>query len=141
MPTLRLGLHAGRRGVFLVLFGAVYALIGYSYLTLSPVSAAPVRRSLRLALNLAPLTVYAWLWLGSGIVLVLSGLVSPGRKPVGFTVAVVMPTLWAVVYFAAWVAGDIPRGWVQSAIFAALAAAVAVVAGMPEPRDLLRGRR
>ena len=135
----RLGLHVGRRGVFLILFGAVYLLIGYSYLGVHVTPA--VRHALRLALNLAPLTVYAWLWLGSGTVLVLSGLVSPGRKPVGFTVAVVMPVLWAVVYSAAWIAGDIPRGWVQAAIFAALAAAVAVVAGMPEPRDLLRGSR
>jgi len=137
----RLGLHVGRRGAFLILFGAVYALIGYSYLTLSPVSEAAVRRSLHLALNVAPLPAWGWAWLAAGAVAVACGAFCPGRKAGGFATAVVLPALWAVVNLAAWVAGDIPRGWVSAAIYAALAAAVAVIAGMPEPRDLIGGRR
>lgn len=135
MTTLRwVRRRVGRRGVFLILFGVVYLLLGYSYLgvTVTPV----VRQALRLALNVAPLQVYAWAWVTAGAICVVSGLVSPARKPIGFTTAVLMPTLWAVVYMAAWVDGDIPRGWVTAVLFAAIAAAVAVVAGMPEPAAL-----
>lgn len=142
MPTLRrIGLHVGRRGAFLILFGVLYALIGYSYLTLSPVSEVAVRHALRLALNVAPLTAWGWAWIAAGATAVACGTFCPGRKTVGFTAAVVLPALWSVVYVAAWLLGDIPRGWVSAAIYAALAAAVAVIAGMPEPRDLIGGRR
>lgn len=137
MITLRrVGLHVGHRGAFLALFGAVYLLIAYSFLgtRVTP----QVRHALRLALNVAPLQVYAWAWAVAGAISVVCGLFCPGRKAVGFTAAVVMPTLWAVVYFAAWIDGDIPRGWVSGVLFLLLAAAVAVVAGMPEPRELLR---
>lgn len=137
----RFGLHVGRRGAFLILFGAVYALIGYSYLTLSPVSETAVRHALRLALNVAPLPVWGWAWITAGAVAMLCGACCTGRKAVGFAAAVVLPALWAVVYVAAWLVGDIARGWVSAAIYAALAAAVAVIAGMPEPRDLIGGRR
>ena len=137
MTTLRrLGLHVGRRGAFLILFGAVYALIGYSYLTLSPVSVQAVRRSLHLALNVAPISVWGWAWVVTAIIAALSGLFGPGRKAVGFVAAVIMPVLWAVANLAAWIAGDVPRGWVSAAIYAALAAAAGVVAGMPEPAAL-----
>jgi len=142
MPTLRrIGLHVGRRGAFLILFGAVYLLIGYSYLTLTPASETAVRHALRLALNAAPLPAWGWAWITAGVTAAACGAVCPGRKAVGYGVAVAPPALWAVVYLAAWLAGDVPRGWVSAAIYAALAAAVAVIAGMPEPRDLIGVRR
>lgn len=135
----RFGLHVGRRGVFLFLFGVVYLLIAYSY---TGVKVTPqVRMALRLALNVAPLSAYAWAWAAAGALSVVCGLFCPGRKAIGFIAAVVMPVLWAVVYLAAWIDGDIPRGWVTAALFVALGGAVAVVAGMPEPRDIARAVR
>jgi hypothetical protein len=134
----RVGRRVGNRGVFLTLFGGVYILIGYSYLNIPPSSRAAIRYSLYLALKIAPLSVYAWAWIVAGAVAVWSGLftfTSP-RRPVGFTVAVVMPTIWALINFAAWVNGDSPRGWVSAAVFGLIAAAVATVAGMAEVREL-----
>lgn len=134
--TILRGLHLGRRGAFLVLFGAVYLLVGYSYLTLSPVSVVAVRRSLHLALNVAPLTVWGWVWIAAGAAAVVCGVFCVGRKGAGFATAVVMPALWAGVYLAGWLNNDIPRGWVSAAIYAALAGGVATVAGMSDSDEL-----
>ena len=135
MVTLRrVGLHVGHRGVFLALFGIVYLLLGYSYIG---VHITPqVRHALRIALQVAPLPVYAWGWVTTGAISVLCGLFCPGRKAVGFAAAILMPAIWSLVYTDAWLEGGIPRAWVSVAVFAALAAAVAVVAGMPDPRQL-----
>lgn len=141
MTVLRkVGLHVGRRGVFLVLFGGVYLLIGYSYLTVAASSRLLVKHALRLALNVAPLPVYGWLWITAGTVAVISGLftITSPRRPIGFTAAVVMPALWTVVYFAAWIDGDVPRGWVSALLFGLLAAAVWVVAGMSDPHEFMK---
>ncbi len=125
--------RAGRRGVFLALFGDIYLLIGYSYS--GPAVTPAVRHALKAATAVAPLPVYAWGWVAAGAVSVACGLLSPGRKAAGFTAAVIMPTIWALIYLAAWIGGDLPRGWVTAAIFTGLALAVVVVAGMPEPAD------
>ena len=135
MITLRkVTLHVGRRGVFLILFGVVYGLLGYSYLQV-PVTPA-VHRALHVALNVAPLSVYAWAWITAGIICAAAGLLSPRRKPVGFAVAMLMPALWAAVFLIAWVNGDMPRGWTSAVVFAALAGAVGVVAGMQDTREM-----
>lgn len=128
----RIALHIGRRGAFLTLFGCIYLLLGYSYIG-TPVTPA-VHHSLRMALNVAPLVVYGWLWVTSGVAAIVVGLIFRASRDVfGFIAAVLMPSLWAVVYFAAWMDGDVPRGWVTGLLFALIASAVGVVAGMPEP--------
>ena len=143
MTALRkLTLRVGRRGLFLVLFGAVYLLIGYSYLTVSQTSQPLVKHALRLALNVAPLTVYGWLWVAAGGLAAVSGLftITSSRRPIGFIAAVVMPSLWTLVYLAAWIDGDVPRGWVSALLFGLLAAAVWVVAGMPDPHEFPKAK-
>lgn len=124
--------RVGRRGAFLALFGVVYLLLGYSYLV---ADTPQVRHALRVVINIAPLAVYAWVWCAVGAVAVACGLFSGGHKSVGFTAAVIMPVVWSLVYEAAWLAGDLPRGWVTAATYFAIALAVTAVAGMPEPHD------
>lgn len=126
----------GHRGGFLAAWGVVYILIGYSYLAVPPSTLQALRKALRLALNVAPLQVYAWLWIAAGAVGLTAAFVLPGRRAFAFIAAVIMPALWSVVYFAGWADGGVPRGWVQAAIFAALATAVTTVSGMPDPKDL-----
>lgn len=121
-----------RRGTFLASMGVVFALIGYSYLSISPIERPAVEHALRLALEVLPLWVYGVLWVVAGALSILDGLRHNVRSVVGFTAAVIMPTAQAVIYFAAWLDGDLPRGWVSAVVFAAIAVAVLVVAGMPE---------
>jgi hypothetical protein len=138
MPWLRRSFqHVGYRGTFLAAFGGVYILIGFSYLDI-PSSAVPaVRKSLRVALEVAPLSFYAWAWIVAGIIAVWSGLftITSERRPIGFAVSVMMPTLWAIVNLTEWVKHDNSRGWVGCSVYALLAVAVATVAGMLEPRN------
>jgi hypothetical protein len=125
---------SNRRGVFLILFGAAFVLLGYALLTTDVTPA--LRHSLRLALNLAPLGFYAWAWITCGALGVIGGLLPRRLDALGFAAVIVMPTLWAVVYFVEWLAGDLPRGWQGSLLYALIAAAIGVVAGMPDPTDL-----
>lgn len=128
----RISAHIGRRGAFLALFGIVYLLIGYSYLGDRPTPA--VRAALRLAINVAPLWVYGLVWiLGGATALIVGLIVPPTRDAVGFIAMITLPTLWACVYFAAWLHNDAPRGWTSALLFALVAFAVAVVSGMPNP--------
>jgi signal transduction histidine kinase len=129
-------LSPGRRGGFLLLFGALYVLLGYSYMGSRPTDA--VRTSLAVAEQLMPLWGYGLLWMAAGLVALVSGLVfSPARDALGFGAAILMPTLWSGTYFLAWLHGDSDRGWVTAVIFAIIAAAVAIVSGMVNPSVLL----
>lgn len=123
-----------RRGAFLALMGAVWVLIGYSYMDIPPSQQPAVHRALHLAITVAPLWVHGLLWIVSGILAIGDGLRKGARSAVGFTAAIIMPTAWMCVYLAAWIDGDVPRGWVSALVFAALAGAIGIVAGMPAVR-------
>lgn len=129
-----------RRGTFLVSFGAVYIILGYSILTLSnsPTTNAAAHKALRFALEIAPLSVYGWLWIASGAVAIAAGVLSR-YEVIGFGIAAFMPTLWALVYFTAW--DTLPRAWLSAAVYLLLATSVLIVAGMPDPAELEELRR
>lgn len=128
----RVAAKIGRRGAFLILFGVIYLLLGFSYVA-TPETPA-VRVALKLALRVAPLWAYGLMWLVAGAVAVISGVfLSPARDATGFMCAVIAPTLWAFVYLAAWVDHDTSRAWVSAAVFAAIGGAVSVVSGMANP--------
>jgi hypothetical protein len=120
-----------RRGVFLALFGIIYILLGSSYFV--PVTPA-LHHALHLAIAVAPLWLYGIGWCACGLMCILVGVVGgPRLEMLGFIAAICPSTLWAVIYMAAWIDNDIPRGWVSSLIFAGLAASVGVVSGMVDP--------
>lgn len=125
--------RVSRRGVFLIIFGVVYALLGYSYLTIPAASRPVVKEYLRFALSVLPLDVYGWAWLICGALAVVGGTFHR-LDAVGFSAAIFMPTIWAGVYFIAQFDGA-PRAWVSAFLFVLLAAAVGTVAGMFDPLD------
>lgn len=127
-----------RRDAVLVIFGLCWLLIGWSYLHIPDAIHPQLKRSLRFALSVAPIDVYAWGWILAGALAVLGG-VFRRCNSLGFAAAVVMPLLWSLAYFTAQVQDNIPRAWVSGVIFGSFAAVLAVVAGMPEPP--LRGLR
>lgn len=129
----------GKRGVFLALFGIVYILTGKSLIDTpnSPV----VQHVFRFALHVMPLTGYGIAWIACGVTALAYGLIPNRRDTLGFAAASFMPTAWAFVYFTAWLQLDVPgvQDLLESTVtFALLAAAVAIVAGMPEPGELTR---
>lgn len=127
----RTKLRIGRRGAFLTLFAAIYALIGYSFLV-APKTPA-IRQNLHFALDIMSLQSWGVLWLTGAAVMLVSATARTGRDYLGFTFAMLLPATLAVLFLMGWLHGDLPRGWVSAALYAALAAAVAVVAGWPEP--------
>ncbi|MEU5976400.1 hypothetical protein [Streptomyces sp. NPDC047315] len=119
----------GRRGAYLVCLGTVWVLYGAGLL----VQPVPDTRGLRHVLALAPMDVWAWCWIVAGVVAVVAAWKPTGRDWPGFAALTVMLVLWALSYAAAWAGGEYSRGWIAAAIWAAVGAGCAVVAGWPEP--------
>lgn len=118
-----------RRSSFLMLFGAAYCAIGWSYIA-GP-STPALRRSLDLALTVVPVAAWGALWVVCGVLAIVTGVLR-WVKPLGFAALTFVGTLWGAAYFVGWIAGDAPRGWVSALIFWMVSAAVHIVAGMSE---------
>lgn len=129
-----------RRDAFLILFGVVFILIGYSLLSIPEESKPQLHALLRFALDVAPIEVYAWAWVGTGVLAVIGGLVHR-LDWIGFAAAIFMPTIWSLAYWAAQIQDGVPRSWVGGTIYALMAGAIFLVSGMPDPMDVLDRRR
>ena len=119
----------GRRGAILLSYGTVWALYGYGQL-ISPPAAQP---GLTLALQMLSITVWAWLWIVTGVLAVVSAFVPQGVDWFGFVALVLIVLPWMTSYLASWALGDFPRGWVAAAVWGVIAVPVIVVAGWREP--------
>lgn len=129
----------GRRAAFLTLFGIAYLMIGNALLTTNETPL--VRHVFRFALSIMPLHGWGTAWIICGAVALIDGLWPRGRDTVGFVAAVVAPVAWAIVYFIAWAQLDVPgvrQLWENAVVYLMIACAVAIVAGMPEPRTVRR---
>ncbi|MFJ3839485.1 hypothetical protein ACIPY6_28815 [Streptomyces sp. NPDC090054] len=124
----------GRRGAFLTPYGLVWLLYGYGQL----VTPQPDQRGLRLVLNLGPLDFWGWCWIAAGIVALACAWAPPGRDAAAFYVLPLVVVPWTASYVAAWLTGDMPRGWVAAAVWAVITVPVLVVAGWPEPARVKR---
>lgn len=127
-----------RRGAALVGFGVVFILLGYGYLTLDATTKPLVERSLRLALEVAPIETIGWAWIACGTLAVIGGLFHR-IDWIGFTAAFVMPSLWTITYLAEWKVDHLPRAWVSAAVYGLIAFIIAIISGMVDPLD--NGRR
>lgn len=125
----RLSRMLGRRGAILLSYGAVWSLYGYGLLIAPRANLI----GLDLALQLLPQAVWAWLWIGVGLVALVSAFLSQGVDWLGFLAMPTIALAWIVSYLEAWLVGDFPRGWVAAAIWTAIAVPVIVVAGWREP--------
>lgn len=130
----RLGRALGRRGAILLSYGTVWALYGYAQL----VTPQADQRGLDLALQLLPLHVWGWLWIGAGAVALVAAWVPQGVDWPGFLALPLIALPWWLSYMTAWIQGVFPRGWVVAAVWAAIAVPVLVVAGWREPPRVKR---
>ena len=124
----RAGRALGRRGAILLAYGTVWALYGYGQL-ISPPQAQP---GLKLALQMLPLTVWAGLWIATGVLAIGAAFLPQGVDWFGFVALVLIVLPWTLSYLASWILGDFPRGWVAAAVWGAIAVPVIVVAGWRE---------
>ncbi|MFR9796850.1 hypothetical protein ACL02U_13220 [Streptomyces sp. MS06] len=97
----------GRRGAFLLIIGVGKVCWGVGYI------AAPSNRGVRPLTAMAPLSTWAWLWIGAGLTVAASAFLKVGRDGPGFVVALIPPTVWAAAYAYAALRGQYDRGlWV-----------------------------
>lgn len=129
-----------RRDAFLAVFGVVYALVGYSYLSIPAVYKPLLHAQFRFALNLAPLEFYGWAWMISGLLCIL-GAVVHRFDGLGFAAGVFMPLIWSAACWSAEFADGVPRAWVGGVIYAVLGLGMWIVSGMPDPLDVAGVRR
>ncbi|MER7507094.1 hypothetical protein ABTX82_01895 [Streptomyces lavendulae] len=70
----------------------------------------PQTAGLGLLTRIAPLHCWAWLWVIAGVVTMASAFLQVGRDRFGFVAALVPPSVWAIAYLAAVMAGEYSRG-------------------------------
>lgn len=102
----RLRQHLGRRGAFLLILGVGKVCWGAGFI----IEPQPHPVGLDLLTDRAPLHCWAWLWIICGIVMLGMAWLRVGRDWLGFAVALVPPTVWALAYAVATIAGDYSRG-------------------------------
>lgn len=102
---VRLREMLGRRGAFLLILGVGKTCWGAGML-FDP----PATQGLRLLTQLCDIRHWAWLWIIAGLITIASAFLRIGRDRLGFVVALIPPTVWAIAYMAAVVSGQFSRG-------------------------------
>lgn len=144
MERTRIFRLVGRRGLVLLIFGALWVTIGVGALTVPP----PVPRFSGTGhavpiLSLLDGPQAGWIWVGSGAGAIVTGLVRRrrhGRDAVGFNFLLGPPILWALAYvwsFFMWVTTGEGRvsAWAASLVWVVFCAFIMLIAGWPDPDD------
>lgn len=95
----------GRRGAFLLILGVGKTCWGIGMLV-DP----PPTQGLQLLTSLCDVRHWSWLWITAGLITGASAFLRIGRDRLGFVVATIPPTVWAIAYTAAVVSGQFSRG-------------------------------
>ncbi|MDX3713361.1 hypothetical protein PV733_31360 [Streptomyces europaeiscabiei] len=130
----RLGRMLGRRGAILLCYGAVWALYGYAQIASPP----PDQRGLQPLLELMPLDVWGGLWMAAGLLAVVAAWLPQGMDWPAYPALQLVVLPWMGCYFATWLMGDFPRGWIAAAVWGLISVPVWVAAGWPEPPRVKR---
>jgi hypothetical protein len=83
--------------------------------------------------SVLPLPVWGGLWIAVGAVCLVSALRREDR--VAYALAVGLKVFWGLVFLLGWLLGEVPRGYVSTAIWLVFACIVLVVSTWPEPAE------
>lgn len=121
----------GRRGAALLVFAYIDYVIGWSLLDpqlRAQTQAVPVYRAL---VDIAPLTVWGWLWLLVAVVCTVQAVM---RSDVwAYSAAIGIKALWAGGMAYAAVVFHAPRGWLSASLWGVIAALLVIINGWLEP--------
>ncbi|MDT0307354.1 hypothetical protein RM780_10310 [Streptomyces sp. DSM 44917] len=111
-----------------MILGAFEGAWGVSYLVEPPAAAGGTG----VLADYGGVGAWAWLWVAGAVVACGAAFVRIGRDGAGFVAALVPPAVWSLVYAAAAVSGDHPRGGAAVVLYAAWSAIVMWAATVPE---------
>lgn len=126
---VRLARRIGRRGAALLFFAmldVIYA-INLSF----PPEEARLSASYRFVSRVAPLNVWAALWLVVGVLCLAGAFVYRDRW--AFAAAMALKTLWGATFLLGWIWLNLERGYVSAIIWLAMAGWVFIISTWPEP--------
>lgn len=129
------GHRVGRRGCYLAFLALLDGVVAYS-LTFPEVRLVPLYRY---AATLMPLNGWVTLWAAVGVVCAAQAFAR--KDHIAFGAAALLKIGWGAVNLSAWLAGDVPRGWVGGMIWMAFGATTAIIASWPEARPLIEAAR
>ncbi|MEU2316011.1 hypothetical protein [Streptomyces albidoflavus] len=137
MPSLarRAARRLGYRGAALLICGTGWINWGLSLL--SDPRYGTVRGAAALT-ELAPMPVWAWVWIGSGIASCAAAVLPSRRDWWGWIAATAMPVVWAAAYTSARALGEFPQGLGSGLTWLVSPALTAVVAVATRRLVLLR---
>ena len=121
----------GRRGAALLVFAEVDFV--YAYGLAFPDATTRAGQSFRFYADIMPLRVWALLWAVTGVVVAANAFRRSDR--VGFAAAMAIKVLWGLTNVAAWLFGDVDRGYVLGAVFLTFAGFVWIISGWSESGD------
>lgn len=124
-----------RRRAFLLMFGLIYVLIGYGYISQPIPNVQSTAQSV--AFGLAPIWAWGICWAACGAIMAVAALrrwTESRGGDWGFGLGAFMPALWGVLSLVTWTTEASPRAWITALIFGAVSASVIVISGMVDPR-------
>lgn len=133
VPRWLRGAVRSRRSRVLLVFGALFVLIGFSYLgvesqiTASPQAALPFRGHLALF----PLDVWACMFIAVGAAAIAGGLAR--YQTLGYTALMTMSTWWGIEYVVSWLMTGYDRAVLGALTWTGLSSVLAVIVGWPDP--------
>ncbi|MET7333354.1 PAS domain S-box protein [Nonomuraea sp. NPDC005650] len=126
--------RVGRRGASLAFVGLLSLAIAAS-LAFAPASQRATASYAALA-AIAPLDVWALLWLATGLLCLVQMFLRSDRM--AFAAATALVLLYGLVFLVSTFTGDNPRGWVGGAVWLAFGGWITLIATWPETVTLDR---
>ena len=126
----------GRRGYALLFFSMLDWVYGFSLL--HPPADAARMSSLRFAAYVAPLWLWASLWLITAALCLWQAWTVSDQ--LAFTAAIAIKVLWGTLFLVGWITVGLDRAYVSVAVWWALAGFVGIIASWPEPPARTPGR-
>lgn len=126
-----------RHGLVLAVAGAVYVFIGWTYV-MAPADSSR-ESSLRVPLEIAPLSLWGIAWLSVGLLGVLSSRWPPASEKWGYTLMSALAALWACFYVAGIILGGSPQALSGALVWALVAFLWWAVSGLDNPHRPVEG--
>lgn len=124
-PVRAAGRRLGYRGAALLVTGVGWVNYGAGMATDPRYGTV---RGVDALVQIAPIWVWGWVWITSGVVSCAAAPLRSGRDWWGWIAAAGMPAIWACAYSGARALGTLPQGWYAAMTWAVYPVLLALIA-------------